>query len=48
MAREVDLHGFSVWTVRESRIARAEFFAADRTAAFEAAGLPDGSGAGSP
>ena len=39
MDREVDLHGFSVWTLRESRIARAEFFAGDRAGALRAAGL---------
>ena len=39
MAREVDLHGYSVWTLREDRIARAEFFAGDRAGAHAAAGL---------
>lgn len=48
MDREVDFRGCSVWTVRDGRIARAEFFAADRAAAFEVAGLREGSGAGSP
>ena len=37
--KEVDFHGCSVWIVRESRIARVEFFAADRAGAFRAAGL---------
>jgi len=37
--KEVDFHGCSVWIVRESRIARVEFFAADRPGAFRAAGL---------
>ena len=41
MDREVGFHGCSVWTVRESRIARAEFFAADRAGAFEAAGVTE-------
>jgi ketosteroid isomerase-like protein len=40
MDREVAFRGCSVWTVREGRIARAEFFATDSAAAFEAAGLP--------
>ena len=44
MDREVDFRGGSVWTVREGRIARAEFFAADMAAAFEAAGLRDAGG----
>jgi ketosteroid isomerase-like protein len=44
MNREVDLHGCSVWTVREGRIARAEFFAADMAGAFEAAGLREAGG----
>ncbi len=37
---EVELHGTTVWTLRDGRIARAEFFATDREAAFRAAGLP--------
>jgi ketosteroid isomerase-like protein len=44
MDREIDFRGCSVWTVREGRIARAEFFAADRAAAFAAAGLRDPGG----
>ncbi len=46
MDREVDFRGCSVWTVRDGRIARAEFFAADSAAAFEAAGLRDAGGPG--
>jgi len=41
MEMEVELHGTAVWTVREGKIARAEFFATDREAAFAAAGLSE-------
>ena len=41
LGREVELHGTTVWTLREGKIARAEFFATDRDAAFAAAGLPE-------
>jgi ketosteroid isomerase-like protein len=39
MDREVHFDGCAVWTVRDAKIARAEFFPTDRAAAFEAAGL---------
>ncbi len=39
--KEVDFRGCTVWTVREGRIARAEFFTADRADAFKAAGLEE-------
>ena len=39
MEQEVELIGSAVWTVRGGRIARAEFFSADRAGAFRAAGL---------
>ena len=38
MDTEIELLGSAVWTVRDGRIARAEFFT-DRARAFEAAGL---------
>ncbi len=41
MDREIDFHGWAVWTVRQGKIARAEFFTADKTGAFEAAGLSE-------
>ncbi len=40
MDTEVEMLGSAVWTVREGRIARAEFFT-DRARAFETAGLPE-------
>jgi ketosteroid isomerase-like protein len=39
MNLEVHFDGCAVWTVRDEKVARAEFFPTDRTAAFEAAGL---------
>ncbi len=39
MDLEVHFDGCAVWTVRDEKIARAEFFPTDRAAAFEAAGL---------
>ncbi|MDQ3571712.1 MAG: nuclear transport factor 2 family protein [Actinomycetota bacterium] len=36
--KEVNFRGGTVWTLRDSRISRAEFFV-DRTGAYEAAGL---------
>ncbi len=41
MDEEVSFHGCAVWTVRDGRIARAEFFTADRAGAFKAAGLSE-------
>jgi ketosteroid isomerase-like protein len=38
MASEVELLASAVWTVRDERVARAEFFT-DRAAAYAAAGL---------
>lgn len=40
MATEVEMIGSAVWTVRDGKIARAEFFT-DRAAAYEAAGLSE-------
>jgi ketosteroid isomerase-like protein len=39
MDLEVHFDGCAVWTVRDAKIAGAEFFPTDRAAAFEAAGL---------
>ena len=39
MELEVHFDGCAVWTVRDAKVARAEFFPTDRAAAFEAAGL---------
>jgi len=39
MDLEVHFDGCAVWTVRDAKIARAEFFPTDRAAAFEVAGL---------
>jgi len=41
MDKEVDFHGSAVWTVRRGKVARAEFFTADRASALEAAGLSE-------
>jgi ketosteroid isomerase-like protein len=39
MELEVHFDGCAVWTVRDAKVARVEFFPTDRVAAFEAAGL---------
>ena len=41
MDKEVEMHGSAVWTVREGKVARAEFFPTDRASALEAAGLSE-------
>jgi len=41
MDKEVEMHGSAVWTVRNGKIARAEFFPTDRASALEAAGLSE-------
>jgi ketosteroid isomerase-like protein len=41
MEKEVEFRGSAVWTVRDGRVAKAEFFTADRAGALEAAGLSE-------
>ncbi len=40
MADEVEMNGISIWTVRDGKVSRVEFFP-DRAEALEAAGLPE-------
>ncbi|CAN5233598.1 hypothetical protein BH24ACT23_BH24ACT23_08930 [soil metagenome] len=47
MASEVELFASAVWTVRDGRVARAEFFT-DRPAAYAAAGLEPNASSSSP
>jgi ketosteroid isomerase-like protein len=41
MDLEVHFDGYAVWTVRDARIARIEFFPTDKAAAYAAAGISD-------